>query len=120
MSSRIRMIRKMIRIHTVWESENSLHVRTASHSWERSTRSVIPVFGAGIAPPSDSCDAFIDVGLAFRGCVAGYGVEVWREWDFGFIDVFVVGFECCGVDFSVVVSVYVVECRCPWTNTLIS
>lgn len=88
-------------------------MRTASHPRERSSRSGIPVFGAGVAPPCYGCDTFIDIGLAFGGCVSGYGVEVWWKRDFGFVDVFVVGFECCGVDFGVVVAVYVVECRCP-------
>ena len=40
-------------------------------------------------------------------------MEVAREGDLGFVDVFVVGFECGGVDLGVGVAVDVVEGWCP-------
>lgn len=108
------MIRKMIRINTIWEAKNSLHMRGASHSWEGGSWSSIPVFGSGITPPCDSSDVLVDVGLAFGGCVAGYGVEIGRERDLRFVNVLVVRLEGGGEDLCVIVAVYIVEGRSPW------
>jgi hypothetical protein len=73
-------------------------VRSTCRPRERSTRSTISVVGPGVAPPGYSRDLLVDVGLGLGGSVAGYGVEVGREGDLGFVNVFVVGFECGRVD----------------------
>jgi hypothetical protein len=61
-----------------------------------------------VAPPGYGGDLLVDVGLAFGGGVAGYGVEIGREGDLGVVDLFVVGFEGGGEDLGVGVAVYIV------------
>lgn len=95
-------------------------MRRARRSRERGARARVPVIGARVAPPGYGGNFLVDVGLRSGGGVAGYGVEVGGEGDFGFVGGFVVGFEGCGEDFGVGVVVDVVECWSPFVGILVS
>ena len=117
MSRSIRVLCDLIRIDTIGEAQDSLHVCTASDSWHGSSRTILAIFRPCIAPPSDHIDILVNVCLAFGRRVSGDHVEVFRVRDLGLVDVLVIGLEGCWVDFGVVVAVYVVERRSPLEST---
>jgi len=77
-------------------------MRAASRSGKRGSGSGIPILGPiPVAPPGDHVEFLVHIGLGFRGSIAGDHVQVFGEGDLGVVDLFVVGLECCWVDFCV-------------------
>jgi hypothetical protein len=109
MGGSICVVSDIVGINTIWEAKDRLHVSTARHTRECSTRSRVPVFWAiAIAPPCYRSDFLVDIGLALGSSVTSYGVKVWRERDLCMIDLFVVCLECRRINLCVVVPIHVV------------
>jgi len=96
-------------VHAIRESENGLDVSRAGDLGESGPRSLRPVLGTIFAPPSESIDVFVDIGLAFGGGISSYGEKVLREGNLGLVDVFVIGAKHHGVDFDELVSLDIIE-----------
>jgi hypothetical protein len=109
----VRIFTHITWIHTIWKPQNGLHMCTASTSGKGSTRTSGAVIDPSVTPPGNCADILVDVGLGFGGSVARDHAEIWWEGDLSSIDIFVVSFECRGVDFCVTVPIYIVECWCP-------